>query len=154
MTQPTLLLLSKNEELISSTLLDCRKDTHSLKSAWSICIQGLKATPYPISKRIIKGVKRRNSLIHLTTNFYYVNVTTYVASHLRSRSSHPEVFLVKGVLKICSRFTGEYPYQSAISIKLLCNFIEIALRNGCSHVNLLHIFRTPFPKSTSGWLFL
>ena len=29
------------------------------------------------------------------------------------------------------------------------NFIKIALRYGCSHVNLLHIFRTPFPKSTS-----
>ena len=26
------------------------------------------------------------------------------------------------------------------------NFIEIALRHECSLVNLLHIFRTPFPK--------
>ena len=37
---------------------------------------------------------------------------------------------------------------------LLCNFIEISLRHGCSPVNLLHIFRTPFPKNTSGELFL
>ena len=37
---------------------------------------------------------------------------------------------------------------------VLCNFIEIALRHGCSPVNLLHIFRTPFPKNTSGWLLL
>ena len=29
------------------------------------------------------------------------------------------------------------------------NFIEIALRHGCSPVNLLHIFRTPFPKNIS-----
>ena len=35
-----------------------------------------------------------------------------------------------------------------------CNFIEIALRRGCSPVNLLHIFRTPFPKNTSKWLLL
>ena len=28
--------------------------------------------------------------------------------------------------------------------KFLCNFIEIALRHGCSPVNLLHIFKTPF----------
>ena len=28
----------------------------------------------------------------------------------RYRSSRPEVFLVKGVLKICSKFTGEHPY--------------------------------------------
>ena len=33
-----------------------------------------------------------------------------------------------------------------------CNFIEIALRHGCSPVNLLHIFRTPCPKNTSGRL--
>ena len=34
------------------------------------------------------------------------------------RSSHPEVFLGKGVLKICSEFTGEHPCRSVISIKL------------------------------------
>ena len=33
--------------------------------------------------------------------------------------------------------------------KVLCNFIEIALRHGCSPVNLLHIFRTPLPKNTA-----
>ena len=36
----------------------------------------------------------------------------------------------------------------------LCNFIEIALRHGCSTVSLLHIFRTPFPRNTYGWLLL
>ena len=70
------------------------------------------------------------------------------------RSSHPEVFLVKGVLKICSKFTGEHSCWSVISIKLLCNFIEITLRQGCSPVNMLHIFKTPFPRNTSGWLLL
>ena len=70
------------------------------------------------------------------------------------RSSHPEVFLEKGVLKICSKFTGEHLCQSVILIKLLCNFIEITLRHGCSPVNLLHNFRTPFTKSTSERLIL
>ena len=93
------------------------------------------------------------------------------------------MFLGKGVLKICSTCTGEhlcrstisiklqsnfteialrhgYTYagehlcRSAISIKLQSNFIEIALRHGYSSVNLLHIFRTPFPKNTSGGLLL
>ena len=32
------------------------------------------------------------------------------------------------------------------------NFTEITLRHGCSLGNLLHIFRTPFPKNTSGGL--
>ena len=56
------------------------------------------------------------------------------------RSSCSEVSLGKGVLKISSKFTGDHPYRSVISIKLL--------------PNLLHIFRTPFPKNTSGWLLL
>ena len=34
------------------------------------------------------------------------------------------------------------------------NFIEITLRHGCSPVNLLHNFRTPLPKNTSGRLLL
>ena len=40
--------------------------------------------------------------------------------------------------------TGEYPFQSVISIKLQSNFTEITLWHGCSPVNLLHIFRTHF----------
>ena len=38
--------------------------------------------------------------------------------------------------------------------KVALNLIEIALRHGCSSVNLLHISRAPFPKSTSGRLLL
>ena len=55
---------------------------------------------------------------------------------------------------MCSIFTGEHPCQSVISVKLLCNFIEITLWRGCSPVNLLHIFSTTFPKKTSGGLLL
>ena len=70
------------------------------------------------------------------------------------RSSRPKVFLGKGVLKICSKFTGEHPCRSAISIKLQSNIIQITLRHGCSPVNLVHIFRTPFLRNTQGWLLL
>ena len=62
------------------------------------------------------------------------------------------MFLGKVVRKIFRIFTGEHPYRSLISIKLLYNFIEITLRHECSHVNLLHIFRTPLPKKASGGL--
>ena len=62
----------------------------------------------------------------------------YMTTNFKSSSS--EVFLVNGVLKTCS--------------KLLCNFIEITLGHGSSPVNVLHIFRTPFTKNTSGWLLL
>ena len=47
--------------------------------------------------------------------------------------------LKDNVLKICSKFTGEHPCRSAISI------IEIALRHGYYPMDLLHIFRTYFP---------
>ena len=70
------------------------------------------------------------------------------------RSSRPEVFLYKDVLKTCSKFTGQHSCWSVISIKLQSSFIEITLCHGCSPVNLRHIFRTPFPKNTSGWLLL
>ena len=59
------------------------------------------------------------------------------------RSSPPKLFLGKGVLKTCNKLTREHPYGGVISIKLLCSFIKIALRHGCSPVNVLHIFRTP-----------
>ena len=65
------------------------------------------------------------------------------------RRSPPEVFLGKGTLKICSKFTGEHHCRSLISIK--CDF---TLRHGCSPVNLLRIFRTHFSKNTSRGLLL
>ena len=64
------------------------------------------------------------------------------------------MLLGKSILKICRKFTGEQTCQSVISVKLLYNFIQIALQHGCSPVNLLHIFKTHFLKNTSGRLFL
>ena len=52
------------------------------------------------------------------------------------------MFLGKGVLNIYSKFTGEHHAN-----------IEIALHQWYP-VNLLHIFRRPIPKNTSGGLLL
>ena len=95
--------------------------------------------------------KRKYSINHLSgwwkssslKKIYLNNISIF-------KSIHPEVFLEKTVPKICSKLLGEHPCRSAISIKLLRKFIEIILSYGCSPVNLLHIFRTPFPKYTSG----
>ena len=81
------------------------------------------------------------------------------ASELRqSRDSHSlngDRSLRKGVLELCSKFAGENPCRSVISINLLQNnVIEITPRHRCSPVNLLRIYRTPSTKNTSGWLFL
>ena len=80
------------------------------------------------------------------------NITMKTAQ--KNRSSRPEVFLVKGVLNICSKFTGEHLCPNVISMKLLRNIIKIKLRDRCSPANLLHIFRIPFPKNTPGGLLL
>ena len=64
------------------------------------------------------------------------------------------MFIRRGVLNIYSKFTGELSCQSVISIKLLCNFIEITLQHGCTPANLLHIFRASFFRNTSWWLLL
>ena len=48
------------------------------------------------------------------SNLIMFNESDYIPATVSTRSIHPEVFLVKGVLKTCSRFTGERPCQSAI----------------------------------------
>ena len=84
----------------------------------------------------------------VTTVLFQENLAT------SGRSSRPEVFSRKGILKIRSKFTGEHPCRSVITIKLQSNFIEITLRHRCSPVKLQHIFRTSFSKNTSGRLLL
>ena len=71
-----------------------------------------------------------------------------------NRRNPPVVFLRKDFPKIYSKFTREHRCRSVISIKLHSNFIEITLWHGYSPVNLLHIFRTPFPKNSSEGLLL
>ena len=69
---------------------------------------------------------------------------SFQASNLAFRRNPPDVFLRKNVLKISSKFTGERQCQSATSI----------INKVCSPLNLLHIFRTSFPRNTSWWLLL
>ena len=94
------------------------------------------------------------SQLILGYSFLKFTSITFIHIFFGFRSSRPEVYLGKTVLRICSKFAGEHPCWSAISIKLLCNFIEITRWNGCSQVNMLDILRTPFLKNTSGWLLL
>ena len=57
--------------------------------------------------------------------------------------------LTKRCSENCSKFTGEHPGQSVISIKLQSKFIEITLWHGCSPINLLHIFKKLQKKKNS-----
>ena len=94
--------------------------------------------------------KKRSFLlrISLVTVSKYAESCDLVTPTKKSGSSPAELFLGKGVLKICYTFKGEHACRSAISIKLESNFNKITLRHRCSSIHLLHIFRTAFPKNT------
>ena len=69
----------------------------------------------PFLKKAVKELK-----IQSVSNFTYNELKAHLKRHptiSKFRSSAPEVFLVKGVLKICSKFTEEHPCRSVISIK-------------------------------------
>ena len=104
--------------------------------------------------QFLKKLKLYTKLIPETVHEVFLSKFFVAICISTFRSSRPEVFLRKGILNICSKSTGEHPCRSVISIKLQSIFIENTLRHGCSHVDLLHIFRTPFPKNSSGWLLL
>ena len=83
-------------------------------------------------------------------------IVTFVTKHFVRCSRHVRYLgcqLLGGFI-VCSKCRGEHSCRSVISVKLLCNFIEMTLWNGCSPLNLLHIFRTHFPKNTYGGLLL
>ena len=92
----------------------------------------------------------KNFLCVLSSDYSVYYILLYV-SHI-SRSSHPDVFLVKGVPKICSEFIEEL--LSKCDFNLQSNFIKITLLHGCPSVKLLHIFKSHFSKNTFGWLLL
>ena len=92
----------------------------------------------------------------LNTNTFYA-VTgdkLEVIFYTRYTSSQLEVFLGKGVLKICSKFTGEHSCRGAISIKLQSFYIELALRHWCCPVNLQNTFsKHLFLRTSQGGYF-
>ena len=115
---------------------------------------------------MIRTICRRLVMHHYKISWLWENVVTPWLQELCLRNlgsrkiqgyvrcSFLKVFLGKGVLKICSKVTEGHPYWSAISITLLCSFIEIALRHECFPANLLHIFRASLSMSTSKGLLL
>ena len=110
----------------------------------------LISVEYYANRYFWKNVSYWND-IKATSTFFTTAKTSARNNYLTERrSSSSEVFLEKGALKL---FTGEHLCQTVILIKLLCYFIEIALRHRSSPVNLLHIFRTPLSKNTSGGCF-
>ena len=108
-----------------------------------------------VRKVIINSAKKGGTYLYKVSFTFKSGSKTFCSlSDTNYRSNPPEVFSGKVFLKICSKFTGEHPCRSVISIKLLCYFIESALRNVCSSGNLLNIVRAPLHKNTSKGLLL
>ena len=106
-----------------------------------------------IVKSVLTSVQRLFSL----SIIYFKSFVPRLLKIIATRKNHKQPS--RGVLrKRCSESIQQI-YRRAPMLK--CNFnkvarnvIEILLRYGCSFVNLLIIFRTPFPKNTYGGLLL
>ena len=70
------------------------------------------------------------------------------------RSSPPVGVLIKSCSENMQQFYSRTRMPKCDFNEVVYNFIEITLRHGCSPVNVLHIFGTPFLKNNSGWLLL
>ena len=85
---------------------------------------------------------------------FFLKIITFNPMKLQNKEAGSTLIPGKGALKICIKFTREHPCRSVISIKLLYNFSKIILWYECSPINLLHIFRTPFPENPTAGLLL
>ena len=92
-----------------------------------------------------------NSVCVLSSDYSVYYILLHVVLYFQKQS--PRCVLSKR----CSKNMQQI-YRGKLLLKcdlnLQSNFIEITLRHRCSPVNLLHIFKTPFSKNTSGWLLL
>ena len=92
-------------------------------------------------------------------NLYRSRKVSMLETGLQAASSTEAEAATKDVHKKRSsenmqQIYSRIPMPNCNSIKLQSNFIENTLRHGCCPVNLLHIFRTHFPRNTLVWLFL
>ena len=89
-------------------LYNCDKVSHILGLSIRICLPSIAPSTW---------VKFESSS----------NLEDIFSGALRLRSSRPEVFVREDVLKIYSRFTGEHPCRSAISILFYWNRISASV---------------------------
>ena len=65
---------------------------------------------------MFKHNHKRMFIKNIWRNLWIIGLEIHLLNQ-RYRSSPPKVFLRKGVLKICSKFTGEHSCRSVISVK-------------------------------------
>ena len=127
------------------TSSETRRENESFKSKFEI--HDKKSSRGPKNLFDLNDFSNCGRSNYITVFFNKFSIFQWLRSfNTHHRFSLSEVFLGKGALKIYSKFTAEHPCR--------INFIKITLWHGFSPLNLLHVFRTPFPKNTSGCLLL
>ena len=108
----------KNQE--KSKCPACKVNTLKADISPSFVFQTLLSLLNPLSASIALIIETSQLICseNQLTDFYMR--ATLALNVLKYRSNHPEVFLEKGILKICNKFTGKHPCRSVISLKLLC----------------------------------
>ena len=150
----------KKSGRVYGTIL-ARVSPSTLVTCFNICVKNFKCKIISFSRSskicetstdsVLHGDIRSNSEWETYGNYLHDSELVIIET---SRCFKKQPF--RGVLrKRCSE-NMQQMYMRAPTSKcdLLRNFIEIPLRHGCSSVNLLNIFRTPFPKNTPGGLLL
>ena len=97
---------------------------------------------------------------HKISNFFFLNWNSKLCRVIRYSDSWSFMFIwvfvpeLFHVLKKWKNFTILKCHTIFDHVLKQSNFIVIPLQHECSPVNLLHIFRAPFPKNTSEELLL
>ena len=112
-------------------------DFKSALSGLNFVALGLASFTVNIEPKLLNSILAGNVVLFLRTM-----LNTLSSDALECGSTSTSLTTLNKISNLC------FPIQ------LLCNFIEITLQHGCSPVNLLHIFKTPFSKNTFGWLLL
>ena len=101
------------------------------QSAWSKWLQRFSFNFFSKQSRSTNDLNVLRNWDDAVSNEYedkmfaaFIIMDSYISSYIICSSSPPEVFLRKDVLKICSKFTGEPPSRSAISISLFVYLIH------------------------------
>ena len=92
----------------------------------------------------------RYTLVMIVSLLRHILVKRNFGELFSYRSRHPEVFFKK----VFWKYAANLQENAHVELRLHISLYWITLRDGCSPVNLLHIFRTPFSKNTSRRLLL
>ena len=69
-----------------------------------------------VTSNVTSAWSKNQNVLYTLPDVYWMLIIFEIFWEMH-RSKHPELFLGKGVLKICSKFTREHPCRSVISIK-------------------------------------